>query len=1093
MNQQLMLERIAMLFSRFSESVNILNANGEFSINTHAENALIRVLNTAFECDFENVNYSENNRHYPSIDLADRKKRIAIQITANESLNKVKDCLTKFVAHGLDKEFDKLYILMLVRKQGSYSSRAIDSVKGGFNFSVNDIIEIKDIYLLINQINDIDIIRQLLAYLECQFGDATDDGKLRDYYADIKEYDESILRQYRYIDLSGLSPRIKNFQVKIELRDVYIDTQIKLYQEEMDSKPNNATVPLSQILISSNKSVILGGPGSGKSTLLKWIMYDICSKRELYNLDIPVYIKCSSYARYIQSSPTDLGNYLFSNLNLKSKKIVQEAIISGNIILLIDGYDEISDISLKHEVKSNIEEFCSFNPTCRVIVTSRKAGYAETRLGMDFEHYELAKFDLVQIEEFINRWYYHIDEEPDENAICSFMDILQSNPSVLDLASTPLLLMILCLVQYRSGVLPENRVELYDIATDTLLDNWVKKRNLSNKKKSYTVREIKYLLWPVAMYMQEFCDEGVISETAFKEKVLETYSKVWGFSYDELEAEERVEEIIEYVKSDAGFIRENGVDERGVAQFSFIHLTFQEYFAAIGIAAKWQRNQISVEQIKEYVLSPYWTEVMKLATEILYFTAIDFESARMYCTSFLKSIFEVDDVLDNRNRPLQIVTQALMSSTIVEEDVLGKIVITLIDKQYLGILVRLIKKSKQKRYIVAKLIDEYDKAAKRQLIADIFMRTSEEEYVKRFVIDTMRGKDYSRKEPFFECNTIFTWDENSLLSTKEFQDSIVNYVNDRLIDSELPIQYFESLIPQYFPPKTAISNDVKNAIMLIENHELRQYALNQAFTSNLWKDSSDKSDFIKLIKDCDRTLDFSVFEQKLKEEEIERDISMKLSQAIHLICDETIGARINAYYSIEDNQIFIKIGRELHSSIANKENLNNIPFPGRYNDDREGFIDFILIIINYCVNKHIVLDTDKQKVTFLKYWNSSSSWLCNELRDVYSNLFEKIELTISNINTYLMLFREESYWSYFLRYDENVIDFVLEQSFSDEDKLLILSRCLIKKKQRKKVKIFVEHYLNSHTDIYNAMDNDFEAYIKGQKIRIAVSRLSNQI
>lgn len=57
MNQEIMMERIAMLLSRFSESINILNANGEFSINVHAENALLKLLNVIFDCNFENVKF----------------------------------------------------------------------------------------------------------------------------------------------------------------------------------------------------------------------------------------------------------------------------------------------------------------------------------------------------------------------------------------------------------------------------------------------------------------------------------------------------------------------------------------------------------------------------------------------------------------------------------------------------------------------------------------------------------------------------------------------------------------------------------------------------------------------------------------------------------------------------------------------------------------------------------------------------------------------------------------------------------------------------------------------------------------------------
>ena len=75
MNQENKLYRISQLLSRFKEQVTILNSNGEFSINIHAENILIKVLNEIYSCNLQNVNYEEG-KTYPSIDLRDKTKRM---------------------------------------------------------------------------------------------------------------------------------------------------------------------------------------------------------------------------------------------------------------------------------------------------------------------------------------------------------------------------------------------------------------------------------------------------------------------------------------------------------------------------------------------------------------------------------------------------------------------------------------------------------------------------------------------------------------------------------------------------------------------------------------------------------------------------------------------------------------------------------------------------------------------------------------------------------------------------------------------------------------------------------------------------------
>ena len=61
MNQQKLLFRISQLLSRFTEQVKILNSNGEFSINIHAENILINILNIIYDCNLKNKFIHKNS------------------------------------------------------------------------------------------------------------------------------------------------------------------------------------------------------------------------------------------------------------------------------------------------------------------------------------------------------------------------------------------------------------------------------------------------------------------------------------------------------------------------------------------------------------------------------------------------------------------------------------------------------------------------------------------------------------------------------------------------------------------------------------------------------------------------------------------------------------------------------------------------------------------------------------------------------------------------------------------------------------------------------------------------------------------------
>ena len=140
--------------------------------------------------------------------------------------------------------------------------------------------------------NDINTIKTVLEYLEMQFSDHIAYEVWKKYTSDLKEYDKSIIRQFEYVDISGYSPKINNLQVKVSLDELYVH---QLLGYNINSQ--KYSLPISHLLISESKAVVLGNPGAGKSTLLKWFMFDICTHREQYSTEIPVYIKCAIYAK----------------------------------------------------------------------------------------------------------------------------------------------------------------------------------------------------------------------------------------------------------------------------------------------------------------------------------------------------------------------------------------------------------------------------------------------------------------------------------------------------------------------------------------------------------------------------------------------------------------------------------------------------------------------------------------------------------------------------------------------------------------------------------------------------------------------------
>lgn len=101
----------------------------------HAETFFCGLLNVIFGYQLINANFYEPNA--AAIDLADATNRIAVQITTERTAAKVKKTLEKFKIHKLDRQYDRLVIL-IVGDRPKY--HAVFETDCGLSFSAeNDI------------------------------------------------------------------------------------------------------------------------------------------------------------------------------------------------------------------------------------------------------------------------------------------------------------------------------------------------------------------------------------------------------------------------------------------------------------------------------------------------------------------------------------------------------------------------------------------------------------------------------------------------------------------------------------------------------------------------------------------------------------------------------------------------------------------------------------------------------------------------------------------------------------------------------------------------------------------------------------------
>lgn len=134
------------IVSRLERQVELATDQGRTDINLALEDAFIPILKAAYQLP-NLVNLNRKRKNYPGIDLGDDHDRVAFQITSTTTLDKVKSTVRQFMDRAYYNSFDELYVLMLTRKQSSYSQKAIDELLNAqFSFSCRShIIDLGDV------------------------------------------------------------------------------------------------------------------------------------------------------------------------------------------------------------------------------------------------------------------------------------------------------------------------------------------------------------------------------------------------------------------------------------------------------------------------------------------------------------------------------------------------------------------------------------------------------------------------------------------------------------------------------------------------------------------------------------------------------------------------------------------------------------------------------------------------------------------------------------------------------------------------------------------------------------------------------------
>jgi formylglycine-generating enzyme required for sulfatase activity len=440
-----------------------------------------------------------------------------------------------------------------------------------------------------------------------------------------QRYLEYLVDRYCYLEFKGMGIADR-VPLRLELRDLYVPLKARIelpagetwtrdwllagrkmpeHERENFAERLSESKPLFDLLQQHDGLIILGDPGAGKTTFLKYLTLQLATGGNA-ETRLPILVPLSAYANALAARDIRLDDFIAGyfhdiGLDLPTGDMLRQALKQGRAVVMLDGLDEVKELNRRETVVRAVIDFFLFHRQAgnKFLLTSRIIGYREVRpTAQGLAECTLVDFDDGEIETFVRRWTQAIEKaargdtamaaQEAERERDELLTAVRHNPGVRQLAANPLLLTILALMKRQGIRLPERRVELYQKYVETLLSSWNRARGLGRPPaRDLDVVETIKILAPLALWMHEVNPGvGLVKQGALMRRLEEIYHE-----RGEADPERSARQFLSDVRENTGLLL-----ERGAGQFGFIHLTFEEYLAAVALA---QRGQQSISPIGE--------------------------------------------------------------------------------------------------------------------------------------------------------------------------------------------------------------------------------------------------------------------------------------------------------------------------------------------------------------------------------------------------------------------------------------------------------------------------------------------------------------
>ncbi|CAF3665353.1 unnamed protein product [Rotaria socialis] len=366
------------------------------------------------------------------------------------------------------------------------------------------------------------------------------------------------------------------------------------------------------------KVLVLGRAGIGKSTFCQYVTYQ-WAKGEIwseYHLVVLILLRKLTNNRYppVKSySPVDIVEkeyFPFGDLSNEDRQLFKEQYNKGQVLWILDGYDEFTQ-NIPEQLK---DVFDHIRTTQHHILTSRPYCIA---LAYDVKM-EITGFTNENIAKYVEHFF---DQNKDEIVDISLksqklLRLLEANPSIWGIAHIPVNLELICSLWTNtnsSKTATLTMTQLYSEITEWLCRRYLQKQKNINHEN----------MTKAAVYRQCKTEILFLEHLAFKAMKRSQIMLVPAL-LEEVENETECELVDHPQLLNMGILK--SYDDKLIGsrietskQHYFVHLSFQEYFAARKLLKilKSSEKQIGIDFINDYKYNQRFHFVFVFASGLL--------------------------------------------------------------------------------------------------------------------------------------------------------------------------------------------------------------------------------------------------------------------------------------------------------------------------------------------------------------------------------------------------------------------------------------------------------------------------------------------